>query len=100
MTEHLLEGPGSAEQEEAGQAFELRPLVVDTLGVAHLLGLSERTVRALNASGRLPRPLSLGGRRLWSRRELEEWVDAGTPGRDRWEALGRGSLGKRAHGRG
>jgi excisionase family DNA binding protein len=92
--------PASAEGAEDSQALELRPLVVDTLGVARLLGLSERTVRALNASGRLPRPLALGGRRLWSRRELEEWVDAGTPGRDRWEAHGRGSLGKRTHGRG
>lgn len=87
------------DEAEGGLAVELRPLVVDTHGVARLLALSERTVRSLNASGRLPRPLALGRRRLWSRRELEEWIEAGTPGRDRWEALRSTGPGKRPLGR-
>jgi predicted DNA-binding transcriptional regulator AlpA len=68
-------------------ALELRPLVVDTRGVARLLGLCERTVRALNASGRLPRALALGRRRVWPVREIEAWLEAGAPERSRWEEL-------------
>jgi predicted DNA-binding transcriptional regulator AlpA len=75
------------EPAEGGLALELRPLVTDTRGVARLLGLSERTVRALNSSGRLPRALALGRRRVWRVREIEAWLEAGAPERSRWEEL-------------
>jgi len=65
----------------------LSPLTVDAEGLAGLLGISLRTVRKLNASARLPRPVSLGRRRLWSVREIESWLEKGAPGRDRWETL-------------
>ena len=67
----------------------LSPLTVDAEGLADLLGVSLRTVRKLNASARLPRPISLGRRRLWPVREIEGWLEAGAPGRDRWETLKR-----------
>lgn len=72
--------------DDTPQPPDVYPLVVDTRGVARLLGISPRTVRALNCSGRLPRSLSLGRRRLWCLRELEDWIEAGAPGRERWEA--------------
>jgi len=73
--------------QEGNPVLELQPLVVDTRGVARLLGLCERTVRALNASGRLPRALALGRRRVWPVREIEAWLEAGAPERSRWEEL-------------
>lgn len=40
----------------------------------------------LNSSGRIPRPIHLGRRTLWSVEELRVWVAAGSPGRDRGSA--------------
>ena len=53
--------------------------------VAGLLGISERHLWTLHSSGRLPRPVKLGRSVRWNRRELQEWLDAGCPSRDRWE---------------
>src|SRR5947207_1981615 len=72
---------------ETASALELPPFVVDTRGVARLLGICERTVRALNSSGRFPRALALGRRRVWPVREIEAWLEAGAPERSRWEEL-------------
>lgn len=47
--------------------------------------LSESTVWRLVAAGRFPRPLDLGGRvRRWRRAEIEAWVNADQPSRDKW----------------
>jgi predicted DNA-binding transcriptional regulator AlpA len=51
------------------------------------LTVSERHVRSLNATGQLPRPIRLGRRKLWNVRELQAWLDAGSPPRDRWEKI-------------
>lgn|SRR5262245_26881494 len=72
---------------EARAPSELRPLTVDALGLSRLLGVSLRTIRKLSASAKLPRPIALGRRRLWSIQEIESWVAAGAPGRERWESL-------------
>lgn len=34
----------------------------------------------------VPRPVPLGRRTIWRVAELEEWVNAGCPARERWEA--------------
>ena len=61
-------------------------LAIPASDVAQLLNVSERHVWTLNSSGRLPRPFRLGRRVLWSRAEIEAWLDAGAPPRSRWEA--------------
>ena len=55
--------------------------------VAEMLNVSVRHVLALNASGRLPRPVRLGRSVRWLADELRDWLDAGAPPRDKWEAI-------------
>ena len=57
--------------------------------IARLLAVTVRHVRALDSSGRLPRPVRLGRAVRWSRSELVAWLDAGAPSRDRWETIRR-----------
>lgn len=54
---------------------------------AKLLGISERHLWSLSASGRLPAPIRLGRSVRWRLDELRAWLDAGCPPRDRWEAM-------------
>ena len=65
----------------------LPPLVVDAKGLATLLTCGVRTVRTLDAAGKLPTPLRLGGRVVWRRAEIKAWVAAGCPDRAAWEAI-------------
>ena len=55
--------------------------------VAKLLGISLRHLHSLNATGRLPRPIRLGRSVRWRTDELREWLAAGAPPRDRFEAM-------------
>ncbi len=55
--------------------------------VAGALGISRAHVFKLHSSGRLPRPVKLGRAVRWPRKDLEEWLAAGAPPRDRWEAM-------------
>jgi predicted DNA-binding transcriptional regulator AlpA len=60
------------------------PLLLDAQALATLLGVHRVTVHRLNVSGKLPRPVRLGGRPRWRRAEIEAWVLAGCPARTRW----------------
>lgn len=64
------------------------PLLVDAIKAATLCGISERTWRKLDRTVRVPRPIAVGRRRLWSVQDLRAWVAAGCPSRERWEAIG------------
>ena len=55
--------------------------------VASVLGISRAHVWKLASSGRLPKPIRLGRAVRWPRKDLEEWLAAGAPPRDRWEAM-------------
>jgi predicted DNA-binding transcriptional regulator AlpA len=59
--------------------------MLDIGDLARTLTVSPRTVRRLDASGRLPRAVWLGGSKLWRADEVREWVAAGCPDRARWE---------------
>ena len=59
--------------------------------VADLLGVSERHVWKLHATGGLPCPIRLGRCVRWRRRELLAWLDADCPSRDKWEQARRAS---------
>ena len=69
----------------ATRAFQ--PLAAGVSEVAELLGISASMVRKLDRTGRMPRPLRLGTRKVWDLDELRRWSRAGAPSRDRWEAL-------------
>lgn len=62
-------------------------LVLPAEDVAKLLDISERHVWALNANGRLPRPIRFGRSVRWSLEELRAWLAAGAPKRSEWEAM-------------
>lgn len=42
--------------------------------VAQVLGIGERTVWRHRQAGRLPPPLAVGGRTLWHRADIEDWI--------------------------
>jgi hypothetical protein len=69
----------------------LRPLAVDAVGAAQLLGISPRHFRSLDAAGRVPRGMRFGKSKRWRVRELTKWLDAGGPSREEWER-GQGGL--------
>jgi len=60
------------------------PLLVDAVGLAELLKISERQVSRLNSAGKLPRSITLGRCRRWRVDEVRAWIDAGGPPRNRW----------------
>jgi len=45
-----------------------------------------RTVRTWDASGKLPKPVRIGGRVVWRTDEIRAWLTAGAPSRVDWEA--------------
>jgi predicted DNA-binding transcriptional regulator AlpA len=57
---------------------------------AVLCGTAVRTWDRLVSSGKTPRPIRLGGRPMWRRRVLLQWIEAGCPDRDRWEVISEG----------
>lgn len=78
---------------DAGMSTTSQPLAPERLALpaadtANLLGISLRHLRALDASGRLPRPIRLGRAVRWNLAELRAWLDAGCPPRAEWEASG------------
>jgi len=61
-------------------------IAISAKQLRRLLGVSLRQVWRLNATGKLPQPVRLGGSVRWSRAEVMEWFDAGCPDRQTWEA--------------
>ena len=62
-------------------------LLLKATEVAATLGVSKNHVWKLHAMGRLgPLPLRLGRSVRWRRQELEEWIAADCPPRDKWLA--------------
>ena len=64
-----------------------QPLAIRAKELAALLGVSLRQVWRLNAAGKLPRPVRLGGSVRWLRKEIEAFVGAGCPDRQTWEEM-------------
>lgn len=59
-------------------------LAISADEVAELLGISRAHVWKLTGTGRLPKPVRLGRAVRWDRKNLEAWLAAGAPPRDRW----------------
>ncbi len=54
--------------------------------LAEKLALSKRGVHRLNSSGKIPRPLRIGGSVRWSEMTIARWLEAGAPDRKTFEA--------------
>lgn len=53
---------------------EVEPLLLDVLSVSRLVGIAPRTIWRYATCGKFPRPLQVGRKRLWHRRQIEEWA--------------------------
>ena len=63
-------------------------LAVGAKQLGKMLGLSERTIRQLDAGGKIPRPVTIGARSVrWSIAEIEDWLSQGAVDRAAWEAI-------------
>jgi predicted DNA-binding transcriptional regulator AlpA len=80
---------------DAGALQLVACLCLDRTALASELLISRAMVAKLNASGRLPAPIHLGRRVLWPREEIEAWLRAGAPDRQRWTAMRRVDGGRR-----
>lgn len=81
-----------ADQAQSLAALDLiRPLLVDANALAVTLSSSLRTIRRLDAAGRLPRPVRLGGRQVrWTLdgpNGIRRWIELGCPSRNQFEAI-------------
>ncbi len=65
----------------------ITPVLLNYTEAAKLLRVSEQHLLRLNEAGKIPAPLRLGKSVRWSKKELEDWVDAGGPGREEWERI-------------
>ena len=62
-------------------------LLLSAQEVGTLLGVNRSTVWTWHASGKIPAPLRIGGTTRWRRREIERWLEAGAPPRERWTEM-------------
>ncbi len=62
------------------------PLLVSARTASTMCDKSLRTWRTWDAAGWIPRPVRIGRSTLWRLDELQEWVAAGCPRREEWEA--------------
>ena len=61
-------------------------LLLTAAQAAALCGRSGRTWWTWHAAGRIPRPVRIGRSVLWRAKEIREWIDAGCPPLNEWEA--------------
>lgn len=61
-------------------------LTLSRVETARLVGVSEATWDRLNAAGKIPSCVRIGGRVLWRVADIEAWIDAGCPDRKSFEA--------------
>ena len=61
-------------------------LLVTAKQAAETCSKSLRTWRTWDAAGFIPQPVRIGRSTLWRYNELRDWVAAGCPRRQEWEA--------------
>ncbi len=63
------------------------PPLLSADATAKLLDAARSTLYAWDQEGRIPQPVRIGSRTYWRGSELQEWVAAGCPCRERWNLL-------------
>ena len=77
-------------QPDGSQKIQAKPAPIGLCAAdaAALLGVSESHFYCLLKTGRLgPKPVRMGRAVRWSRQELIDWFNAGSPPRNRWEII-------------
>jgi predicted DNA-binding transcriptional regulator AlpA len=73
-------------EQHNGDAKPTSTLLWTAEDLANELRLSLRQIRRLDVTGKLPRPVKIGGRAIrWPRASIERWVQAGCPDRKAFE---------------
>ena len=69
--------------------YDREPLAVDAAKAAALCDLSRSKWFELDSAGLVPRAVRFAGSRCprWIISELDDWLRAGAPPRDQWEAM-------------
>jgi len=62
-------------------------IAVSAKQLAQMMGVSMRQIWRLNSSGKLPKPIHLGGSVRWNRGEILNWFEAQCPDLQTWEAM-------------
>lgn len=100
-TEALRIVPPEAVPEPIGEPATLgEPLppallmTVDDL--ARELRTSAKTIRRMDAAGRLPRAVKIGRGKRWPRATIVAWIAAGAPRRAEWESFGAAPARRRS----
>ena len=65
-------------------------LAMSARELAERLDISVRHLRRLDSAGAVPKPIRLGRLVRWLASEIEPWLAAGAPDRQRWEAMKEG----------
>lgn len=58
-----------------------------------LLALSKRQIFRLNSSGKLPRPVRIGGAVRWKVSDISRWQELNCPSRSEFEARQKAGVG-------
>jgi predicted DNA-binding transcriptional regulator AlpA len=69
-------------------------LVLGAAKLAVVLDVSVRTIRRMETAGLLPRSVRINGSRKWVYAEIEDWIKAGCPAREQWEAMQNRASGR------
>ena len=67
------------------------PFTMTDAEIARDLRVSPKTIRRMDEAGKIPAPVTVGARSLrWVRQTIVDWLAAGCPDRETFEALGKG----------
>ena len=76
-----------ARTDSSEQLGQKHLLAMSAADLAARLEVSLRHLRRLDSAGKLPRPVRLGRSVRWPVTEIESWLNAGGPDRQRWQAI-------------
>ncbi len=65
----------------------IKSILLSASEAAALLGIGRSLFYSLHSEGKIPAPRRLGGRVLWSKQELEQWINNNCPNRQKWESI-------------
>jgi predicted DNA-binding transcriptional regulator AlpA len=60
--------------------------LLNAKALGQILALSKRQIFRLNSCGKIPAPIRIGGAVRWSGQEIADWLAAGAPDRETWQA--------------
>lgn len=83
----IRKGKPMTRKEKPSLPLPQRRLLAAELAADYCGGAVESTWSKWNAAGKIPAPKHLGGRVFWDRLALDAWMDAGCPGRVKFEEM-------------